>query len=688
VGVAVPLVAGLLAGQPWIGAFGAIGAVSVGFGSFQGAYRSRAAVMIYASAGMGTSVLLGSLTAGFAPGATALAALVAFAAGYFVALGPAASFVALQCGIAAITAEGFPAPSHVALLRGAVVLAGGLVQTLLVVSVWPLRRFTAERAATAPVYASLAAYARGIGRGDVTAPEPHTLATTHEPADDPHPMASTGDVLVFQALFDEAERIRASLAGLAVRQELTGVDPTCDAQLTGAIGDVLSEIAEALSDGREPRDTRAAWGTIDSCLEEAPDGGSLDALLGQLRAAWRVAGVLSAPPGRASGERLPPLRHRPPVSDALTTLRANLTLDSSAFRHAIRLAAAVALATVGYHAFTLNRGYWIPMTALIVLRPDFYETFSRGLARVGGTLLGAALATAVVHVIQPSPGLLAVFVLVCVWACYSLFRVNYALFTVCLTGYVVFILMLSGIAEMTAATTRAMYTLAGGALALIIYGVWPTWAGRTARSSVAAMLDAQGEYVDALLSAYVDPSTLDLDRLARLRSKARLQRSNTEALVERMNAEPAARASINRRRAIALLAALRRHALAALAVHAGLESGQAHVAPGAKELLTDMRVAFTQLAAAVRSGHPPEAWPRLREQHARVASDPAIGVETDLMVDCLNTMAELLGARATRGATPESDRSGSRAAPESAPPPPTPRSTTPSSRRQWPDREA
>ena len=70
-----------------------------------------------------------------------------------VALGAAASFVALQIGIAAITAEGFPAPAHVALLRAAVVLAGGLVQTLLVVGVWPLRRFSAERAAGRPRYA-------------------------------------------------------------------------------------------------------------------------------------------------------------------------------------------------------------------------------------------------------------------------------------------------------------------------------------------------------------------------------------------------------------------------------------------------------------------------------------------------------------------------------------------------------
>src|SRR5262252_1631291 len=106
-GVAVPLAVGLILRQPWIGAFGVIGAVSVGFGSFQGAYRSRAAVMIYASVGMAVAWFLG------------------------------ASFVALQCGVAMMIAEGFPSSAHDAALRAGVILGGGLAQTLLVVAVWP-----------------------------------------------------------------------------------------------------------------------------------------------------------------------------------------------------------------------------------------------------------------------------------------------------------------------------------------------------------------------------------------------------------------------------------------------------------------------------------------------------------------------------------------------------------------------
>ena len=97
-GVAIPLIVGLALRQPSVSAFGAVGAVSVGFGSFQGAYRSRAAVMVYASVAMALAIFVGSL-AGASDGASiATATVAAFISGLLVALGPSAAFVGLQAG--------------------------------------------------------------------------------------------------------------------------------------------------------------------------------------------------------------------------------------------------------------------------------------------------------------------------------------------------------------------------------------------------------------------------------------------------------------------------------------------------------------------------------------------------------------------------------------------------------------
>src|SRR5258708_24966246 len=147
----------------------------------------------------------------------------------------------------------------------------------------------------------------------------------------------------------------------------------------------------------------------------------------------------------------------------------------------------------------------MPMTALLVLRPEFHDTFTRGIARISGTIAGAAVATLIVKAFAPGPPALTLLLLACVWGCYAFFRMNYAIFTTCLTGYIVFILMLSGIAEITAAATRALYTVAGGPLALRAYAICPTWAASTATAAPGAMLDAHSTYVGALLSGYADP---------------------------------------------------------------------------------------------------------------------------------------------------------------------------------------
>ena len=244
VGVAVPLVVGLALDEPLVGVFGAAGAVGAGFGSFQGAYRSRAMLMLLAAAGMASSVFAGSL-AGHSTAATiVVAALWAFGGGLLVALGDGASYVGLQSIVAVLIAGGYPSDLEGAAGRAALVAAGGLIQTLLVVLIWPLRRFAIERRSLAAAYQSLAAYAAMIPARETIPPEPHTFAGTASPLADPQPFAGSGEVFVFQALLDEGERIRASLAAFTVHYEhLARADPSCARTLCDLSAQALAEIA-------------------------------------------------------------------------------------------------------------------------------------------------------------------------------------------------------------------------------------------------------------------------------------------------------------------------------------------------------------------------------------------------------------------------------------------------------------
>ena len=647
VGVAIPLAIGLLLRQPSLSAFGAVGAVSVGFGSFQGAYRSRAALMLTAAAAMAVSIFLGALAGHSSIATVVVASVTAFISGLLVAVGPAAAFVGLQSCVAVLIAAGFPSDVSGAARAAALVFGGGVMQTVLVVTIWPLRRFSVERHTIATAYRTLGGYAVNLPAANDVAPEPHTFAGLAPPLQDPQPFARPSDVLVFQALFDEAERIRASLAAIVSWQRRTGTEPSCSASLPQACGRALLEIAAALEEGRDPGDRDGEiWRTIDACVEALPKSPEIEALLGQIRAAWRTASMLtsSSAPRQVTPSRLAPLRAVPPLSDALTTLRANLSLGSTACRHALRLTVAVGIATTIYRVMQLPRGYWMPMTALLVLQPNFHDTFTRGVARIAGTILGGGVATLLVTQLHPGGTGLTFLVLAFVWMCYATFRMNYTLFTIALTGYVVFILMISGVAEMMAVTLRAIDTIAGGCIALIVYALWPTWAGTSVRSALAAMFDAQSVYVKALLTAYADPKTADVARLTRLRGTARRARSNAEAIVERMLVEPSRQATVQPRAATGLLAAIRRNALAALALHAGVERGILTPSPKLEPLATEMKESLSILSEAVRDARAPRPLPPLRQTHRAISGEisPLVEHETDLMVDAVNTMAELL----------------------------------------------
>jgi uncharacterized membrane protein YccC len=663
IGVAVPLLGGIAMGRPTAGVFGAAGALSVGFGSFQGVYRSRAATMLMAAAGMAISIFVGSIAGHSGVVTVVVAALWAFGSGYIVALGPAATFVGTQSAVALLVAAGFPVDLQGAVGRFALVLAGGLVQTLLLVAVWPLRRFTAERHLVSSVYRSLADYARSIPAGQEAPPEPNTLGNALLAMADPQPLARTGDLLVFFALLDEAERIRASLAALALRRRVleaqleagAPVDPgTLRATKTLAAGlaGLLYEIAEAVEDGREPDERPGQWDVVETAGSAIEDRrAAVRALLGQVRAAWRTASVptptAGAVPGADERRVVRPLRRRPLLQDSINTLRANFTLRSTACRHALRSGIAVGIAMAMYEAWPIERGYWVALTALLVLRPEFHETFVRGLARVGGTLAGAGCATLINWAFQPGETAAAALVLVCVFAGYALVRANYADFSIFITGYVVFLLVLAGVPETEAARYRVVGTLAGGALALAVYGIWPSWEGGQARELIAELLDAHRGYVVTLLRTYAGGIPRDLERLQEIRAAARLARSNAEASVERLQKEPRARQAIGADTAISLLATLRRNALAALALHADLERGAGRPDPGILLLADQFDAAWSAVVDAIRYGTPLGEFPPLRmtQQDLVAPGGGSIADETDLMVDSLETIGEIVRTR-------------------------------------------
>lgn len=142
---------------------------------------------------------------------------------------------------------------------------------------------------------------------------------------------------------------------------------------------------------------------------------------------------------------------------------------ATSFKYALRLAITVTLAAEVYRRLGVQSGYWIPMTALLVQKPAFFETLARAALRVGGTLIGAVLSTFFLVHIHPDPLYLALLATFFAFCAYATNTVNYGLFTLCLTSYIVFLLSLNQLPGALIAHRRAVCTITGGLIALVIH---------------------------------------------------------------------------------------------------------------------------------------------------------------------------------------------------------------------------
>jgi uncharacterized membrane protein YccC len=142
--------------------------------------------------------------------------------------------------------------------------------------------------------------------------------------------------------------------------------------------------------------------------------------------------------------------------------------QNSVLPYAFRLAITIAVSTEIYRRLHYQSGYWIPMTALLVQKPGVTDTVSRAVARLLGTMCGAIAVSFCLAHLHPTPIVLAAFTLLFAWLSYGLLNVNYALFSMAITGYIVFLLSLNQIPGTTIAARRTLCTAIGGAIALTV----------------------------------------------------------------------------------------------------------------------------------------------------------------------------------------------------------------------------
>jgi hypothetical protein len=191
-------------------------------------------------------------------------------------------------------------------------------------------------------------------------------------------------------------------------------------------------------------------------------------------AAFHLAHIdADAQPPPAAHPPLPLLpRARRRIHELTARLRRELSWSNSTAWYVVRLMLAVGLSTAIYRRLHLPNGYWAPMTAVLVLKPQWSNTLSRGIARLSGTLVGAGAAVLLAHWLLLPVWASFVLAVAAAWGCYATQAVNYALFSFCITLYIVFLFRFGGFGERSAAELRLLNTAIGGGIALAIDALW------------------------------------------------------------------------------------------------------------------------------------------------------------------------------------------------------------------------
>ena len=657
IGFTAAVLLGTAIGGAPAGVVAGTGALNISFSDSRDPYVLRAGRMLLAAVLTGLAVTLGSLSGHSNLSAVAIATVWAFSAGMLVALGTQAGDLGVISLVTIVVFAARPLPPVQAAQVGLLALGGGLLQTLLSIALWPIRRYEPERRIVAALYRALAGVAREPTPPSKTPPNSDQFSDAQDAlASLSRDRTPDGARLVF--LLNQAERMRLSLLNLGRLYRRIGRDPHGAAashallQIFRAAALAPESIAQGVPEGKAsgnvqpfqealqhfPGQTVGAHSTFFAALiRDARQ--QLDALGGQLRA---TTGIATQAVARNESNEPWRLRFR----GRMAKLQANLSLHSTVFRHALRLAVCLGAGDAIGRSIQVQRTYWIPMTIAIVLKPDFTATVSRGILRLAGTFAGLVLATVLFHFVHAGTAtdvvLLSVFIFLLRW----IGPANYGIFVTALSAMVVLLIALTGVPPKEVISARAINTAIGGVLAMIAYAVWPTWERTLVGPALADMMENYRAYFQAVIDAYSDapPSAIDATRV-----RSRRARSNAEASVDRLSAEPGIRQEqVNTLNAILVNSHSLVHAV--MALESGLyQTRKAPPREATRQFAADVCQTLDAVARALRDRTElPSDLPDLREAHNRILHSRTPGtdrytlvnIETDRITTSLNTVVE------------------------------------------------
>ena len=647
----------------------AVGANLVAVVALVGAPKISLSLAALDAITMGVGAFVGTATSTITWLHIALLVPWCFAAGMLVVFGQTQAAIGTQAIIAFVVLGRFHGSFALATHLSLFVVAGALIEVtaLVVLRLPPSLRFQRSRLANA--FDAIAEHA--LSEPSRSAISVLQVVDEAERALSAPALFGRTDVRDLRAVLDQVRRVRLELTTLSglkgrlnelrARAELTALDAGLE-----AVARLLVLMGDDLRHGVDEAEWNQSLNELRSVLEplHGAFGGDSDAHViarqcvlhlvaigGQLRSAHGLTAESRLVAGRHVWRPSLPAWHGVDVDrfeDDLALVRDNLHGTSPAFRHAVRLAAAVPVSIVLASWLSLPRGYWLPFAVAVILKPDYSTLLSRGVARVVGTALGATLAALLVSTLRPNLTVTAVLVGLCAWVAYSTWSASFTVAIGFITALVLVLLTTSIADPARTALDRLIEICLGGAISVVAYLVWPTPSRAGVTAAQSRLFDALGHYL-AAVNSLVTAQSVDPAAVIQWSRASRVAFAASEAAVGRSVVEPSA-TRINPTEGRGLLAAAMRILRATHALRIDAERGATVAAFGElSELLSACVDALVRLGDFfdARAYDAPvdlrALFDALEPALAQRGAPASVALHLDELVNAINTAAHLAG---------------------------------------------
>ncbi len=215
----------------------------------------------------------------------------------------------------------------------------------------------------------------------------------------------------------------------------------------------------------------------------------------------------------------------------------NLTLESSVFRHSLRM---MITCIAGYFIGKMlpygHHSYWILLTIIIILKPGFSLTKQRNFDRFTGTIGGGLIGLLILAFIHDRSVLFALIVFFMIGT-YTFQRLNYIVMVIFITPYILILFTFLGMGFVNVAEERLLDTGIASVLAFLAsYMLFPHWESKYLDSYMASVLKANILYMHKLADIlYSKKNSLDYS-LAR--KEVFVSTANLSSAFHRMLSEP------------------------------------------------------------------------------------------------------------------------------------------------------